>query len=252
MKKWIALLLAVMMCVSLCACGGQEKQQTEPSEEQTSETAEPVQTEDAGEAAETSKATDGQLKSFRDDKLAALAEKYLDLSHYNDSLSLIEDEQDLAIGTVKVNGAAVAFGLTLDELKAAGITPVNESFAESALGNQILIDMFQIASGEVLQVGFQGNGTVGTDGIVAMIGIYSGGDRGETFAPIAVDDLETGMPISEAIKLYGEPYHMRDWNIAGEKVLQMEYYSADGSQELRVYVSPETELVVGLVAQSTK
>jgi hypothetical protein len=252
MKKWIALLLAVMMCLSLCACGGQKKQQTESGEEQTTETAEPAQTEDAGDAAESSKATEGQLKSFRDEKLAALAAKYLDLSHYHDSLTLIGDEQDLTIGTVKVNGTAVAFGLTLDELKAAGITPVHESFAESTLNSLIIFDMFQIASGDVLQVGFQGSDTVGTDGIAVMIGTYSRGDGSETLAPIAVDDLETGMPISEAIKLYGEPYQMRDGNIAGEKVLQMEYYSADGSQALTVYVSPETELVVGLVAQSAK
>ena len=40
MKKWIALLLALMMCFALCACGGSSEKEEEPEEEAEEQTAE--------------------------------------------------------------------------------------------------------------------------------------------------------------------------------------------------------------------
>ena len=245
MKKWIALLLAALMCLSLCACGGSsDSQSSDQKDEPSTESAETKEND-----APKSKASDAQAAEFEDEAVLALAEQYLDFEHYSEKLTILDGVMDLTIKTVKVEDATIPFGASLEDLAGEEITPADSAYGNTDPNDTIRVAEFKTASGKSVSIGFYGDGAIKTTGRLTNIGTYAFGSSPDSVASVSVDRITIGTSIADVIAEYGEPDHMKQSFMLNEQVLQMEYYDTDGNQKLFVYVSPASAGVIGLTAQ---
>lgn len=234
MKRWISMLLALMMCLALCACGAKDSGASSGAEEASG------QMSDASEA---------QAALLEKEDIVALAERYFDLSQYSEELTVLDGIMDLELGEVLVDGEPLSFGMSYDEVTALGFRPEETGFEDINPWNTIRSGQFKTPDGKLVSLGFMGEGAIKTHGKLVTIGTYAFESDAGKLAEISIDDLTVGMPVTDAKAVCGDPDYMQKGAMGGGTALMMGYFSEDGNQKLKVYIDPANAAVVGIEAQ---
>ena len=230
MKKWIALLLALVMCLALCACGGGDNA---------------AQQGDAAEAApvtQGAKATDAQAAILEDDGLIALAERTFDLTQYSDSLTILDGIMDMTFTTVKVDGVELEYGMSFGDVLALGFRPDDPALGDANPRNTIKVAAFKTEDGKAVSLGFYGDGAIKNVGKLVIIGTYPYA-ASDAVAEVSVDDLTVGMTVDDLMQVYGAPDYLKKGVMGDELAIEMGYYSEDGNQKLKAYLGLDGTLV---------
>ena len=253
MKKLIAMLLMLVMCLSLCACGSKDSGSAAQNNA-------PAADADAAEKPVGNVGIDPEMdealaSKMKDDGVRELVKAYIDLSDYNTSLIDYDAACDVKFTSATVDGDELKFGMSYQDVLDAGYTPKHEGFGEQESSQSFVqSDIFISAYGAMVELGFFGaaDGQPLSDGKLAMIGAVINDVSGGPYAKVSTDKIPLGMSITEVLDLIGQPNQLREWVLVdGTPVLGMEYGSSDKQLNLKVMIDPATETVAAITILNT-
>lgn len=261
MKKLIAMLLMLVMCLSLCAChvtvttsGDEDKEAAEAVEEEKEEAEEKEAPAEDAKKDSADMTKEEKIEAERNAKLEkelpdkavrALVEKYVDLSGYSEG-SLINYDAivEKPVTSVTVDGKELVFGCSYSDVIAKGFEPEFSSFADKTLSSFISFVTFTAPSGKYVDIGFAGEeNTKISDAKLAYVATVRSSDDYED-ADYDMEGITYGTSFQKLLDRFGLPYKFRQEKLDdGSPALEVSFYDEEGDFELVCKIDPSDATV---------